>query len=61
MTRVFLRLACVALLGALAACGNTPAPPVAAQSLLPDSAEQLMIGTEFNMTDGGVRRASVHA
>lgn len=61
MTRLFLMIASAALLGVTAACGETQGPPVATKSLLPDSAEQLLIGTEFLMTDGGVRRAGVHA
>jgi LPS export ABC transporter protein LptC len=61
MTRAFLGLACAALLGALAACGDTPAPPVAKQSLLPDSAEQMLFGIEVTLTDAGVRKAIVKA
>lgn len=61
MTRPFLILAGAALLGAVAACGDTQGPPVDNRSLLPDSAEQLLIGTNFTLTDGGVRRATVQA
>lgn len=61
MTRPFLVFAGAVLLGAVAACGDTQGPPVATKSLLPDSAEQLMIGTGFTLTDGGVRRATVQA
>jgi LPS export ABC transporter protein LptC len=61
MIRVLLCLSCVTLSGALSACGNTQAPPVAAQSLLPDSAEQMLFTVELLLTDAGVRRASVKA
>ena len=61
MTRVFLGIACAILLGIVAACGDTQAPPVAKQTLLPDSAEQMMFGIELMLTDAGVRRASVHS
>ena len=61
MTRVLLVAACVLLSGALEACGDTQAPPVAKQTLLPDSAEQMMFGIELLLTDAGVRRASVHS
>ena len=59
MIRALLCLSCATLAGALAACGNTQAPPVASQSLLPDSAEQMLFGVELLLTDAGVRRASV--
>ena len=58
MIRVLLCLTSAALLGMLSACGDTQAPPVA-QTLLPDSAEQMMFGIELMLTDAGVRRASV--
>ncbi|HEX6941690.1 MAG TPA: LPS export ABC transporter periplasmic protein LptC [Gemmatimonadaceae bacterium] len=59
MIRVLLCLTCAVLLGTLTACGDTQAPPVASQTLLPDSAEQMMFGIELMLTDAGVRRASV--
>lgn len=59
MMRALLCLSCAILSGALTACDNTQAPPVASQSLLPDSAEQLLFGVELLLTDAGVRRASV--
>ena len=59
MIRVLLCLACAALLGTFSACGDTQAPPVASQMLLPDSAEQMLFGVELLLTDAGVRRASV--
>lgn len=61
MTRAF-RLFVGALAAcAVAACNNTQGPPVAARSLLPDSAEQMLFGIELLLTDNGVRKASVKA
>jgi LPS export ABC transporter protein LptC len=61
MTRA--RLLASLLTGATVAfaCGDSQGPPVASGSLLPDSAEQLLIGTQFILTDNGVRRAVVRA
>lgn len=59
MTRLILGAVCAVLLGTFAACGNPPGPPVASQTLLPDSAEQMLFGIELTLTDGGVRRAIV--
>jgi LPS export ABC transporter protein LptC len=61
MTRAFRVALCAILAGVSAACGDTQGPPVASQALLPDSAEQLMIGVSFFLTDGGVRRVNVRA
>jgi LPS export ABC transporter protein LptC len=47
----------VALLGACQP--TTQAPPVAKHAAIPDSAEQLMFGVWFLLTDAGVRRAEV--
>ncbi|MFN8581876.1 MAG: LPS export ABC transporter periplasmic protein LptC [Gemmatimonadaceae bacterium] len=45
-----------------AACqGNSPAPPVAKAGALPDSADQMMFGVWFLLSDAGVRRAEVRA
>ena len=41
------------------ACGDTQGPPVTNQTLLPDSAEQMLFGITLILTDGGVRRAVV--
>lgn len=46
---------------AVAACENSQEPPVAQQTVLPDSAEQMLIGVDFFLTDGGIRRAEVIA
>ena len=61
MTRALLFAFLVSLTSVLAACDDTQGPPVANQPLLPDSAEQMMIGATFLLTDDGVRRATVKA
>jgi LPS export ABC transporter protein LptC len=55
------RLALVALaaLIASAACTEKTAPPVARKSALADSADQLMYGAHFNLTDKGLARAEL--
>jgi len=44
-----------------AACRNTQSPPLAEESVLPDSAEQMLHNISFLLTDQGVRRAEVFA
>ena len=61
MTRPLLIFAGAVALGVLSACGETTGAPVINYSPLPDSAEQLLIGADFFLTDGGVRRAAVKA
>lgn len=52
------RLLGLALVIALcAACDTKKQPPVAAHSPLADSADQVMYGARFRLTDGGVARA----
>lgn len=46
---------------ATVACGDQKAPPTVQKSFLPDSAEQMLFGVQFMLTDGGVRRAELHA
>jgi LPS export ABC transporter protein LptC len=53
----FLVVASVAAL----ACSDQQQPPVVQESFLPDSAEQMMFGVSFNLTDLGVLRADVKA
>jgi len=55
------RLALVALaaLVASAACTEKTAPPVARKSALADSADQVMYGAHFNLTDKGLARAEL--
>ena len=50
----------VLLLACVVACQETTqAPPVAKHAAIPDSADQLMFGVWFLLTDAGVKRAEV--
>lgn len=51
----------VAILAAvgIAACENNTATPVIARASLADSADQVMYGTQFNLTDKGLSRAEL--
>lgn len=54
--------AAVLMVALLAACrSGKKTPPVSGRSSLADSAEQVMFGAEFNLTDGGVLRAALSA
>ena len=56
------RLIALALVIALcAACDTKKQPPVATHSPLADSADQVMYGARFRLTDAGVARALLHA
>jgi LPS export ABC transporter protein LptC len=60
----FLRfVAAAALLGAaltgVGACTEKQAPPIATKSALADSADQVMFGAHFNLTDKGLARAEM--
>ena len=51
---------CTLLFSVLGACQETTqAPPVAKNAAIPDSADQLMFGVWFLLTDAGVKRAEV--
>ena len=50
-----------ALLAAAAACDQKTLPPVARGSPLADSADQVMYGARFNLTDKGLSRAELTA
>jgi LPS export ABC transporter protein LptC len=50
----------LALVGAIA-CSQKKQPPVAAHSPLADSADQVMYGARFNLTDKGLQRANLVA
>ena len=54
-------LALVLVVALCAACDTKKQPPVAAHSPLADSADQVMYGARFRLTDGGVARALLHA
>ena len=58
MQRLF---AIVFLLAISAACDSKKEPPVAAHSPLADSADQVMYGARFRLTDAGTSRAMLHA
>jgi LPS export ABC transporter protein LptC len=42
-------------------CSSKKQPPVATHSPLADSADQVMYGARFNLTDQGLQRAQLHA
>lgn len=45
----------------LAACQQASSPPVAKGRVVPDSADQVLFGVKFFLTDGGLRRAELVA
>lgn len=53
-------LGCV-VIAASASCSSKKQPPVAAQSALADSADQIMYGARFTLTDQGMLRAHLLA
>ena len=57
--RALLVVACLAAIGS--ACSSKKQPPVASHSPLADSADQVMYGARFNLTDKGLERAQLHA
>ena len=59
MRAVFL-IGIVAIAGA-SACSPKKQPPVATHSPLADSADQVMYGARFNLTDKGLQRAQLQA
>ena len=62
LTRVALAASVTALIVAGTGCaGNKASPPVARQSALADSADQVMYGAHFNLTDKGLARAELLA
>jgi len=56
----FVLICALAVLGAVA-CSQKKQPPVAAHSPLADSADQVMYGARFNLTDKGLQRAQLQA
>jgi LPS export ABC transporter protein LptC len=54
-------LMCALALPAAIACSQKKQPPVAAHSPLADSADQVMYGARFNLTDKGLQRAHLEA
>lgn len=56
-----MRLGVLALLLATVACDDKREPPVLPHSAMADSADQVMYGASFNMTERGVIRAELQA
>ena len=59
MMRLRFALACTIAVSLAAACTEKTAPPVARKSALADSADQVMYGAHFNLTDKGLARAEL--
>jgi LPS export ABC transporter protein LptC len=58
--RAVLLIGVVAIVGT-GACSSKKQPPVATHSPLADSADQVMYGARFNLTDKGLQRAQLQA
>jgi LPS export ABC transporter protein LptC len=54
-------LALCALILIVVGCNNKKLPPVSAHSVLADSADQILWGARFNLTDKGLERAELFA
>src|SRR4030081_201852 len=54
-------LMCALAVVGVVACSSKKQPPVAAHSPLADSADQVMYGARFNLTDRGLQRAQLEA
>jgi LPS export ABC transporter protein LptC len=54
-------IAAVVTIASLTACSSKKQPPVATHSPLADSADQVMYGARFNLTDKGLERAQLEA
>jgi LPS export ABC transporter protein LptC len=54
-------LAGIACVASVVACSTKKQPPVATHSPLADSADQVMYGARFNLTDRGLQRAQLQA
>jgi LPS export ABC transporter protein LptC len=61
MNRGFALSAMVVAIVASVACTEKTAPPVVRKSALADSADQVMYGAHFNLTDAGLSRAELLA
>jgi LPS export ABC transporter protein LptC len=55
------RIAATFAIAGVAACSSKKQPPVATHSPLADSADQVMYGARFNLTDKGLQRAQLEA
>ena len=54
-------LVCALAVVGVVACSSKKQPPVAAHSPLADSADQVMYGARFNLTDKGLQRAHLES
>lgn len=61
MTRLLAILAMATSLAAATACDDNRATPVVAQASMADTADQVMFGTRFHLTDHGLSRAELMA
>jgi LPS export ABC transporter protein LptC len=61
MKRFALLATVIAAAGVIAACDGNTATPAIAKASLADSADQVMYGTHFNLTDKGLSRAELVA
>jgi LPS export ABC transporter protein LptC len=52
---------CIIVVVGSVACSSKKQPPVAAHSPLADSADQVMYGARFNLTDKGLQRAQLQS
>jgi LPS export ABC transporter protein LptC len=59
MSRALMLLAIAAAIAASTACTEKTAPPIVRKSALADSADQVMYGAHFNLTDAGLSRAEL--
>ncbi len=61
--RVWYVMPLLAVAGSLVllACDNKTEPPIRRTSTLADSADQVMFGAKFNLTDKGLSRAELHS
>jgi LPS export ABC transporter protein LptC len=59
--RAILAVAALGMIGAGACSSDKKQPPVATHSPLADSADQVMYGARFYLTDEGLSRAQLHA
>ena len=61
MTRLLAIVAVATSLAAVSACDDNRATPVVAQPSIADSADQVMFGTKFHLSDHGLSRAELLA
>lgn len=59
MTRVVAAAALVICIGLTLGCDTRTAPPIGRGSAMADSADQVMFGAHFNLTDKGLSRAEL--